>query len=126
MIKNFNFLIYQSKDEEVSINPIVKDETIWLTQKSMAELFGCSPDNISLHLKNIYNSSELDTSATAEELSVVQNKGDRYVTRKTRFYNLDTIISVGYRVNSSRATHFRIWATKILKEYNVKSEAPHE
>lgn len=117
---DFSFLIYKSKDEEVVVNPVIKDETIWLTQKLMAELFGCSVDNISLHLKNIYDSGELDASATIEEFSVVQNEGGRPVTRKPRFYNLDAIISVGYRVNSSRATHFRIWATKVLKEYITK------
>jgi len=119
-MKNFEFLLYRSADEEVSVNALVKDETIWLTQKAMAELFGCSTDNISLHLKNIFADGELEENRTAEEISVVQTEGKRQVNRKQKFYNLDAIISVGYRVNSRRATQFRIWATKILKEYMKK------
>lgn len=118
--KNFEFLLYSSADEEVSVNALVKDETIWLTQKAMAELFGCSTDNISLHLKNIFADGELEENRTAEEISVVQTEGTRQVKRKQKFYNLDAIISVGYRVNSRRATQFRIWATSILKEYMTK------
>ncbi|MDE5872558.1 MAG: virulence RhuM family protein [Lachnospiraceae bacterium] len=106
--KNFDFLLYSSVDEEVSVNALVKDETIWLTQKAMAELFGCSTDNISLHLKNIFADGELEENRTAEEISVVQTEGTRQVKRKQKFYNLDAIISVGYRVNSRRATQFRI------------------
>lgn len=86
----------------------------------MADLFDCSADNVSLHLKNIYEDGELTEEATTEEFSVVQREGQRNVNRCMRFYNLDAIISVGYRVNSRRATHFRIWATKVLKEYMVK------
>lgn len=119
-MKNFEFLLYRSADEEVSVNALVKDETIWLTQKAMAELFGCSTDNISLHLKNIFADGELEENRTAEEISVVQTEGKRQVNRKQKFYNLDAIISVGYRVNSRRATQFRIWATRILKEYMTK------
>lgn len=115
--KEFNFLIYKSEDENLSVNAYIKDETIWLTQKSMAELFGCSSDNISLHLKNIFQSGELEKKSVTEEFSATAADGKKY---KTQFYNLDAIISVGYRVNSSRATHFRIWATKILKEYMIK------
>lgn len=118
--KNFEFLMYSSADEEVFVNALVKDETIWLTQKAMAELFGCSTDNISLHLKNIFAEGELEENRTAEEISVVQTEGVRQVKRKQKFYNLDAIISVGYRVNSRRATQFRIWATSILKEYMTK------
>ncbi|MDE7423697.1 MAG: virulence RhuM family protein [Lachnospiraceae bacterium] len=118
--KKFDFLIYSSADEEVSVNALVKDETIWLTQKAMAELFGCSTDNISLHLKNIFAEGELEENRTAEEISVVQTEGTRQVKRKQKFYNLDAIISVGYRVNSRRATQFRIWATSVLKEYMTK------
>lgn len=123
MENSFNFLIYRSAEENVSVNALVKDETIWLTQKAMAELFDCSSDNISLHLKNIYTDGELDENSTAEEISVVQTEGSRQVKRKTKFYNLDAIISVGYRVNSRRATHFRIWATSVLKEYMIKGFA---
>ena len=123
MKKNFNFLIYRSADENVSVNALIKDETIWLNQKAMAELFGCSTDNISSHLKNIFADGELDETLTTEEFSIVQNEGNRQVKRKNKFYNLDAIISVGYRVNSRRATHFRIWATGILKEYMIKGFA---
>lgn len=120
MKRDFKFLIYQTKDEEVSVRPVFKNETIWLTQKMMAELFDCSVDNISLHLKNIYSEGELEVNATVEEFSVVQDEGGRMVNRKTRLYNLDAIISVGYRINSGRATQFRIWATKVLREYITK------
>ena len=120
MNNDFRFLMYNAPDEDVSINAVVKDESVWLTQKGMADLFDCSADNISLHLKNIYEDGELTEEATTEEFSVVQREGQRNVNRRMRFYNLDAIISVGYRVNSRRATHFRIWATKVLKEYMVK------
>ena len=113
----FDFLIYSSADEEVSVNALVKDETIWLTQKAMAELFGCSTDNISLHLKNIFAEGELEKNSVTEKISATAADGKNY---NTQFYNLDAIISVGYRVNSRRATQFRIWATSILKEYMTK------
>lgn len=124
-LQKTEFLLFQSQDgeDEARIQVAVKDETIWLTQKGMAELFGCSSDNISLHLKNIYESGELLFSATAEEISVVRQEGSRSVSRKVMFYNLDAIISVGYRVNSRRATQFRIWATGVLKEYMRKGFA---
>ena len=93
---------------------------IRLTQRGMAELFDCSADNISLHLKNIYQDGELQESATAEDFSVVQNEGSRQVSRNLKFYNLDAIISIGYRVNSRRATQFRIWATNVLREFIQK------
>ena len=123
MDKQFEFLVYKSAEEDAIVNAVIKDESIWLTQKSMAELFDCSTDNISLHLKNIYADRELDENSTAEEFSVVQTEGSRQVKRNTKFYNLDAIISVGYRVNSRRATNFRIWATGVLKEYMVKGFA---
>ena len=119
-MNEIQFLLYNTPEENIKVNVIVKDETLWLTQKAMAELFDCSTDNISLHLKNIYNDGELDEISTAEEFSVVQREGNRDVRRKTKFYNLDAIISVGYRVNSQKATQFRIWATQILKEYIKK------
>lgn len=118
--ERFDFLIYNSAEEEVSVNAVVHDETIWLTQKAMAELFGCSTDNIGLHLKNIFEAGELKRESVTEESSVTASDGKKY---KTRFYNLDAIISVGYRVNSKRATNFRIWATKVLKEYMTKGFA---
>jgi hypothetical protein len=120
MGNEFQFLIYRTPKEDVKVNVVMRDDTIWLTQKSMAELFECSSDNISLHLKNIFSDNELDEKATTEEFSVVQTEGARQVQRKNKFYNLDAIISVGYRVNSAKATQFRIWATKTLKEYIQK------
>ena len=123
MDKQMQFLIYNTPEEQVSVDVIVKDETIWTTQRAMAELFGCSSDNISLHLKNIYSSDELQEISTTEKFSVVQKEGSRNVNRKVTFYNLDAIISVGYRVNSSKATKFRIWATQVLKEYIQKGFA---
>ena len=118
--REFNFLIYKSEDEDLSVNAYIKDETIWLTQKSMSELFGVNPQAITKHLQNIYNEGELEQAATCSKMEQVQDESGRVVRRETLFYNLDAIISVGYRVNSSRATHFRIWATKILKEYMTK------
>ena len=118
--KELNFLIYKSEDEDLSVNAYIKDETIWLTQKSMSELFGVNPQAITKHLQNIYNEGELEQAATCSKMEQVQDESGRVVRRETLFYNLDAIISVGYRVNSSRATHFRIWATKILKEYMIK------
>lgn len=122
-MKDILFLIYRNAEGEVNISPLLKKETVWLTQKNMAELFDCSSDNISLHLQNIYADGELMENATTEEISVVRQEGDRQVTRKLKFYNLDAIISVGYRVNSRRATQFRIWATSVLKEYMIKGFA---
>ena len=119
-MKEFPFLIYRTEQEDISVNALIKDETIWLTQKSMAELFGCSSDNISLHLKNIFNDGELDKDSVTEKISATASDGKNY---KTQFYNLDAIISVGYRVNSIRATKFRIWATGVLKEYIKKGFA---
>ena len=120
MENSFQFLIYRSAEEDVSVDAFVKDDTVWLTQRGMAKLFDCTTDNISLHLKNIYAEGELDEAATAEESSVVQTEGSRRVCRPAKLYNLDAIISVGYRVNSRRATRFRIWATGVLKEYMTK------
>lgn len=119
-MKDFQFLIYKSSEEDVSVNAIIKDESIWLTQKAMAELFDCSTDNISLHLKNIFAEGELIKESVTEKFSVTANDGKNY---NTQFYSLDAIISVGYRVNSKRATKFRIWATTVLKEYMIKGFA---
>ena len=123
MDNTFRFLMYHSAEQNISVNAVIRDETIWLAQKAMAELFDCTPDNISLHLKNIFADGELDENSTTEDFSVVQTEGARQVKRKTKFYNLDAIISVGYRVNSRRATQFRIWATNVLKEYMIKGFA---
>lgn len=114
------FLMYRAADDEVAVNALVKDDTIWLSQKAMAELFGCSTDNISLHLKNIFLDGELVKEAVTEKISATASDGKVYATQ---FYNLDAIISVGYRVNSRRATAFRIWATGILREYMIKGFA---
>lgn len=120
MDKELNFLIYNTPDKDVSVRAVVKDESIWLTKKAMAELFGCSTDNISLHLKNIFSEGELDKNSVTEKISATASDGKKYLMQ---FYNLDAIISVGYRVNSRKATNFRIWATGILKEYMIKGFA---
>ncbi|MCL2049450.1 MAG: virulence RhuM family protein [Defluviitaleaceae bacterium] len=122
MDKNLQYQLYRLDDDN-EINALIQDETIWLTQKSMSELFECSTDNISLHLKNVYEAEELSEKATTEEISVVQKEGSRNVSRKIKFYSLDAIISVGYRVNSLKATRFRQWATKILSEFIRKGFA---
>lgn len=113
-------VIYQTNDGRIKIDIQLVNETLWMTQADMAQLFQCSADNISLHLKNIYADGELDQAATTEEFSEVRQEGDRSVQRKMTFYNLDTIISVGYRVKSLLATRFRIWATDKLKDYIIK------
>lgn len=117
------FLTFVATGKEDGIQVLYKDETVWATQKAMATLFDCTTDNIGLHLKNIYESGELVKEATTEKISAVQQEGNRMVRRERIFYNLDAIISVGYRVSSKKATDFRIWATKILKEYMQKGFA---
>jgi hypothetical protein len=111
------FILYSTPSGEVRVDVLLENETVWLTQKAMATLFDCSSDNISLHLKNILNSNELNANSVTEEISATASDGKKY---KTKFYNLDAIISVGYRVNSSKATQFRIWATNTLKEFIIK------
>ena len=123
MNKEFDFLIYNIENTEERIQVILKEDTIWLTQKAMGELFGVTAQNITIHLKEIYETKELEFESTCKEFLQVQNEGKREVKRKRKFYNLDAIISVGYRVNSSKATKFRIWATKVLKEYMIKGFA---
>lgn len=120
MNNEIKYLIYNTPKEAVSVNAVIKDETIWLTQKAMAELFDCSTDNVSLHLKNIFTEGELDKNSVTEKISATATDGKNYLTQ---FYNLDAIISVGYRVNSRKATQFRIWATSVLKEYMTKGFA---
>lgn len=115
-----DFLIFTKQTGGDGIQVRLHDENIWLTQKSMAQLFDCSIDNIALHLKNIFQTGELDEMATTEDSSVVQTEGERNVRRNVRFYNLDAVISVGYRINSVRATQFRKWATDILKQFTIK------
>ena len=108
------FLFFKADDGAVNVNVRLEGETVWLTQAAMAELFDCSTDNVSLHLKNIYETGELQPKATTEDFSVVRQEGNREVSRLIKHYNLDAIIAVGYRVNSKRATQFRIWATSVL------------
>ena len=117
--------IFNSEDgtAKVQIQAVVRDETVWLTQRAMGELFGVNSQAITKHLQNIYTEGELEQSATCSKMEQVQLEGNRNVSREVSFYNLDAIIAVGYRVNSKRATQFRIWATSILKEYLVKGFA---
>jgi len=114
------FLIFQIEGKEDGVQVVYRDETIWCTQKAMAQLFDCSTDNIGQHLKNIFESGELTAEATTENFSVVQNEGERQVNRSLKFYNLDAIISVGYRVNSTRATQFRQWCTFVLRQFAIR------
>ncbi len=108
-------VIYQDKQQGIEIR--LQGETLWLTQRQMAELFDTSIDNIGLHLRNIYKSEELEKNGTAEDFSVVQTEGSRKISRQIKHYNLDAVISVGYRVSSVKATQFRIWATRVLREH---------
>lgn len=119
-MNEIQFLLYNTPDENIKVNVIVKDETLWLTQKAMAELFDVNSQAITKHLKNIFDEGELLKEATCSKMEQVQKEGERLVKRNVEFYNLDAIISVGYRVNSQKATKFRIWATGILKEYIQK------
>ena len=115
-----NQIVVYQPNETVRLDVRLENETVWLTQSQMATLFGCSTDNVGLHLKNIYSCGELDKGATTEESSVVQVEGQRRVSRKVYLYNLDAIISVGYRVNSVLGVKFRQWATRVLKEYLLR------
>lgn len=126
MKENFPFMVYRSAEEEVSVNAVIKDETIWLTQKAMAELFDVDKSTISRHLKNIFQEGELQEEEVVAKIATTTQHGamaGKTQTKDSQFYNLDAIISVGYRVNSRRATHFRIWATGVLKEYMRKGFA---
>ena len=115
-----NFLLYTAPNGQVKVEVFLHDETVWLTINQMSELFGVDKSGISRHLKNIYETDELERKATVAKFATVQNEGVRSVSRELEYYNLDAIISVGYRVNSIRGTQFRIWATKLLKEYISK------
>lgn len=114
------FLVYKTDDNNVTIDVIVDQETIWASQKSIAQLFGKSVSTINEHLKQIYSTEELSPESTIRKFRIVQNEGGHDVTRNINYYNLDAIISVGYRVNSIQATRFRQWATQTLKEYMIK------
>lgn len=120
MNKEHEIVLYQIDKTNIFVSVYFSEETFWMTQKAMAELFDCSTDNISLHLKNIYREEELDEEPTTEFFSVDQKEGNRNVSRNVKCYNLDAIIAVGYRVNSKKATRFCQWATKTLKEYIIK------
>ena len=117
MAKEIQFILYNLPDNSGSVQAIVQDETIFLTQKAMAELFGVEVNTINYHLKEIYSTGELKEDSTIRKIRTVQKEGNRQVERERAFYNLDAIISVGYRVNSQRATLFRQWATRILNEF---------
>ena len=123
MQKDLKFLLYTTPSEDIKINAVIKDETLWLTQKAMAELFGVQTPAINKHLKNIFEEGELEEKLVISKMEITTPHGalpGKTQTNETQFYNLDAIISVGYRVNSARATQFRIWATKVLKEYIQK------
>jgi len=119
-------VLYDTPDGHVSVDVRFERETVWLTQRQMAEVFDTSSDNVSLHLKTIYSSRELDAQSTAEDFSVVQAEGRRQVRRSIKHYNLDAIISVGYRVNSKQAVRFRQWATRVLREHLLRGYTLHE
>ena len=119
-------VLYRAPDGNVELDVRMEGESLWLSQKQMSLLFGKDPDTIGLHLRKIYKEKELSIRATTEDYSVVRNEGGRKVIRKLRFFNLDAIISVGYRVNSKRGTQFRIWATKVLKEHILKGYTVNE
>jgi hypothetical protein len=114
------FLVYQTEDGKLKIDVRFEGETVWLTQQHMAELFQTTKQNVSLHIQNIYEERELERGATVKKSLTVQREGNRSVQRRVEFYNLDVIISVGYRVKSLRGTQFRMWATQRLREYIVK------
>lgn len=114
------FILYSTPSGEVRVDVLLENETVWLTQKAMAQLFGVESNTITYHLKEIYISNEIQEISTTRKIRVVQKEGSRNVNREIDFYNLDAIISVGYRVNSSKATQFRIWATNTLKEFIIK------
>ena len=126
MNEKFRFLLYKAEQEDISVDALIKDETIWLTQKAMAELFEIDKSGISRHLKNIFESGELDENVVVAKIAIPTKHGaipDKEQLSPTNYYNLDAIISVGYRVDSIRATHFRKWATSVLKEYMIKGFA---
>ena len=122
-VKRSDFLLYTTPDGDIRVDVFFEDETVWLTQKRMAELFAVESNTITYHLGEIFSSGELQESATTRKIRVVQNEGGRKVEREVNFYNLDAIISVGYRVNSRQATQFRIWATNTLRNYMIKGYA---
>lgn len=125
-VKKNEMVLFEAADGAVAVPVTLEEETVWLTRMQMAELFGVTPQNITLHLKNVYKTGELERESTSKDFLLVQREGTRRISRVVNGYNLDAIISVGYRVNSSRATQFRIWATKVLKEYLVRGYAANK
>ena len=125
-MKQDQIVIYQTEDGKTQIDVRLENETVWLTQAQMVELFQTTKQNVSLHVGNVFKEGELEQEATVKEYLTVQNEGNRKVTRKVKYYNLDVIISVGYRVKSKRGTAFRIWARQIIKDYLVKGYAVNE
>ena len=125
-MKQDQIVIYQTEDGQTQIDVCLENETVWLTQAQMAELFQKTPQNITMHIQNAYKEGELDKSSTCKEYLQVREEGKRMVKRLQKFYDLDVIISVGYRVKSKRGTAFRIWARKVLKEYLVKGYAVNQ
>lgn len=119
-MENNQIVIYQTEDGQTQIDVRMENDTVWLTQAQMAELFQKTSQNITMHIKNVYKEGELEESATCKENLQVQKEGNRLIKRTVNYYNLDVIISVGYRVKSKRGTAFRIWANKVLKDYLVK------
>lgn len=119
-MENSDILLYQTEDGQTKIDVRLEEETVWLSQFQMAELFQTTKQNISLHIKNVYKEGELEEFSTVKDYLTVQSEGKRKVRRKISLYNLDVIISVGYRVKSHRGTQFRIWATQQLREYLIK------
>ena len=119
-LKQQKFILYTDENGNVKVDVFIQDETVWLTQKAMGQLFGVESHTITYHLKEIYKTGELNEKATTRKVRAVQQEGKRKVSRDLDFYNLDAIIAVGYRVNSYQATQFRIWATKTLKEFIIK------
>lgn len=124
--KDNSFIMYTTEDGQTKIDVKYDNETVWLTQAQMAELFQTTPQNITMHISNVYTEGELEENSTCKDFLQVQNEGGRNVNRSKKFYNLDVIISVGYRVKSLRGTQFRIWANKVLKEYLLKGFAMND
>lgn len=122
-MQNSEIIFYSTPQGNVKVEMLVRQETVWLTINKMAELFGATKQTISYHLLNIFKENELDKKATVKEILTVQNEGKRQVSRSHEYYNLDAIISVGYRINSTQATQFRIWATRVLREFITKGFA---
>ena len=126
MHSNNQIVIYQSEDGQTQVDVRLENETVWLTQAQMVELFQTTKQNVSLHVGNVFKEGELEEKSTVKEYLTVQKEGERKVSRKVKYYNLDVIISVGYRVKSKRGTAFRIWANKVLKQYLMKGYAVNE